>query len=61
MKNNNLFWSLSLIVISLCSLIWVGSSMIGIELPDILIRVLGILDLICVAILVYTSVKKKKK
>lgn len=61
MKNNNLFWGLSLTVICICSFIWVGARFFGMKLPDVWIRVIGILDLVCVAVLAYTSVKKKKK
>lgn len=60
MKKNNALWSLSLTVVCLCSLIWAGSGISGRQLPDVWIRVLGILDLIGVAVLAYTSIKKKR-
>lgn len=51
-------WGISLLVISICSLILSISSMIGVELPDALKITIGILDLIAVPILVYSTVKK---
>ena len=60
MKTINLLWKLSLAVICICSLVWIGSYFLGIDLPDALVRVLGVLDLICVGILVFASVKRKR-
>ena len=51
-------WGISLLVISICSLILSISSMIEVELPDVLKIVIGILDIIALPILVYTTVKK---
>lgn len=61
MKNINVFWSLSLLIISVCTIILAGSNIIGIELNDVLTRVLGILDLVCLPVLVFTTIKKIKK
>ena len=61
MKNINVFWSLSLLIISVCTIILAGSNIIGIELNDVLTRVLGILDLVCLPMLVFTTIKKIKK
>lgn len=58
MKNVNVFWSLSLLIISVCTIILAGSKIIGIELNDVLTRVLGILDLVCLPVLVFTTIKK---
>ena len=51
-------WGISLLVISIYSLILSISSMIEVELPDVLKIVIGILDIIALPILVYTTVKK---
>lgn len=59
-KNTTLLWSISLLIISIVTLIWAGSNIIGIELPDIMIRILGVLDIISIPVLVYTSIKRKK-
>ena len=61
MKNVNVFWSLCLLIISVCTIILAGSNIIGIELNDVLTRVLGILDLVCLPVLVFTTIKKIKK
>lgn len=62
MKNKNtLLWSISLIVIGVATLILAGSNIIGIELPDVIVRIIGIVDLIALPVLAYTSVKKFKK
>ena len=61
MKNINVFWSLSLLIISVCTIILAGSNIVGIELNDVLTRVLGILDLVCLPVLAFTTIKKIKK
>ena len=60
-KRNNLLWSLSLLVIGIATVILVGSNIIGIELPDIAVRIIGVIDLIALPVLAYTTVKKIKK
>ena len=58
-NKNTLLWSLSLIVITLVTLIWVISSFAGIKLPDTVIRILGILDICAIPVLVFTSIRKR--
>lgn len=60
-KKNNLIWSISLIVIGIATLILVVPKMIGLNLPDIVIRIIGVVDLIAIPVLAYTTVKKVKK
>lgn len=60
MKKITQLWAISLFIISIVTIIWAGSNIIGITLPDILIRIMGILDMISILILAYTSVKKRK-
>ena len=60
-KRINLVWSISLIVIGIATLIISISSIVGITLPDILRRCLGVIELISLFALVYTSVRKKNK
>ena len=60
-KRNNLLWSLSLLVIGIATVILAGSNIIGIELPDIAVRIIGVIDLIDLPVLAYTTVKKIKK
>ena len=60
-KRNDLLWSLSLLVIGIATVILAGSNIIGIELPDIAVRIIGVIDLIALPVLAYTTVKKIKK
>lgn len=60
-KRINLVWSISLIIIGIATLIISISSIVGITLPDILRRCLGVIELISLFVLVYTSVRKKYK
>ncbi len=60
MKKINLFWSFSLIVIGVCSIILGGSNLLSIKMPDLAVRIIGIIDLIALPILAYTTVKKAK-
>ena len=60
-KRNNLLWSLSLLVIGIATVILAGSNIIGIELPDTAVRIIGVIDLIALPVLAYTTVKKIKK
>ena len=62
MKNkNDLIWGLSLMIIGIAAIILAGSNIIRIELPDIAVRIIGILDLIALPVLAYTTVRKIKK
>ncbi|MBE5895757.1 MAG: hypothetical protein E7285_08865 [Lachnospiraceae bacterium] len=60
MKSNKMtiIWSISLLILSVATLIIVGAKIVGIELPDTMIRVLGIAELITLPIFVFASVKK---
>lgn len=60
-KKNTRLWCLSLIVISVITIIWTVCNIIGIELSDMVIRVMGVLDICAIPVLVYTSIKKKDK
>ena len=60
-KKNDLVWSISLILIGLLTIILAGSNIVGIELPDAAVRILGIVDLIALPFLAYSTVKKVKK
>ena len=60
MKSNKMtiIWSISLLIPFVATLIIVGAKIVGIELPDTMIRVLGIAELITLPIFVFASVKK---
>ena len=59
-KKNDLVWSVSLMVIGFATLILTGSNIVGIKLPDVAVRILGIVDLIALPLLAYSTVKKVK-
>ncbi|MBE5932730.1 MAG: hypothetical protein E7263_04840 [Lachnospiraceae bacterium] len=60
-KKNDLVWCLSLVLIGVATVILAGSNIVGIDLPDITVRILGIVDLIALPFLAYSTVKKVKK
>ncbi len=53
-------WTISLLVISVCTLIISITSIIGIDLPDMLKRILGVAELVSLPVLVYTTAKMFK-
>ena len=59
-KKNDLMWCFSLLIIVAlaATIILAGSNIIGIELPDIAVRIIGIIDLIALHVMVYTTVRK---
>lgn len=60
-KKNDLIWGFGLLIISVATIILAGSNIIGMELLDIVVRIIGIVDLIALPVLAYTTVKKVKK
>ena len=60
-KKNDLVWSISLMLIGIATFILAGANVVGIELPDVVVRILGIVDLIALPFLAYSTVKKVKK
>ena len=51
-------WALSLIVIGVLAAILVGLPAVGVSLPDIVTRILGVLLLVAVPVLAFTTVRK---
>lgn len=60
LKKINIIWSICLIVIGLISIISVGANIAAIKLPDVVVRVLGVIDLLLLPVLIFTTVKKIK-
>lgn len=59
MKNKiDLIWIISLIVIGISAILLTGSNIIGLTLPDIAIRMIGVLDIIALPVLIVATVKK---
>ena len=61
MKKAPVMWTVSLLAISVVTLVLAFSSIVGAELPDVWKRLLGVIDLIALPVLAYTSVKFFKK
>ena len=59
-KKVNAMWSISLLIIGVVTFILAGANVIGLELPDIAVRILGIIDLIALPVLGFSTVKKIK-
>lgn len=59
MKNKiDLIWGISLIVIGISAILLAGSNIVGLTLPDIAIRMIGVLDIIALPVLIAATVKK---
>lgn len=58
MKKLNCAWSVSLLLIGICSIIQSMSSLLNIELPSEVVVLLGVIDLLCLPVLSYTTIKK---
>lgn len=60
LKIINTMWSISLMVIGIATIILVGANAFAIELPDMIVRTLGIFDLVSLPVLAFSTVKKAK-
>ncbi len=60
-KKNDLVWSISLLVIGIATIILAGTNIVGVQLPDIAVRITGVMELIALPVLAFTTVKKVKK
>ncbi len=54
-------WSICLMVIAVCTLVLSISNIMGASIPDVLIRVLGIIDGIACPILIVATVRMYNK
>lgn len=62
MKNkNDLIWRSNLLITGIATIILVGSRIMGVRLCDVAVRIIGIIDLVMLPFLGYTTVKKFKK
>ncbi len=57
-KRNNALWIVSLVILGGASLLLLGTQLAGAPLPDLAVRLLGLVDLAALAVLGYTSVRK---
>lgn len=60
-KKNDLLWAVSLVIVGIATVILVGSNIIGLMLPDVTVRVIGIIDLAALPFVAFSTVKKVKK
>lgn len=60
MKSNDILWAVSLLVIGLATVILAVTQIAGAELPDTVRRILGIIDLLALPVLAFTTVRKVK-
>ena len=58
MNKINCAWSVSLLLIGICSIIQSMSSLLNMELPSEVVVLLGVIDLLCLSVLSYTTIKK---
>lgn len=56
-KRNKTIWGISLFIVGIATIINSFSSLLGIELPDILVRLMGIITIFAIPLLVYSSIK----
>ena len=61
MEKIDLIWCISLLIISVVTLTISISNIVGAELPDAVVRILGIVDILALPVLAFTSIKKFKK
>lgn len=55
-----LMWTTSLLVITCITLGWVICSFTGVELPDAVTRIMGVLDLCAIPVLIYAAIRIRK-
>ncbi|MDE6516932.1 MAG: hypothetical protein K2L18_03660 [Acetatifactor sp.] len=60
-KRINRVWAISLFVAGITTLILAGSNFVGARLPDIVLRITGVLDLIALFTLSFFTAKKFMK
>ncbi len=56
-KTYRLLWSASLLIISCITIVITACNLISIDLPDMVTRILGIIDLLAIPVLIFASVK----
>ena len=56
-----LLWNLSLLIIVAVTVVWTVCRLIGIELSDAVIRTMGVLDICAIPVLIYISIKMRRK
>lgn len=58
MKTINILWGISLIVIGICTVIFMVTKIVGVESADFVKVIIGVIDLIALPMLAFTTVKR---
>ncbi len=58
MKKINMMWGISLLVIGVATMILASARIAGIELPDIVVVMIGIVELTALPFFAFSTVKK---
>ena len=58
--NHKTLWTISLLTICCITILWAACSLIGIRLPDMAVRIMGILDICAIPVLIYSTIKMRK-
>ena len=56
-KNTRLWWGLSLFLNSVIAVILAVCNIAAIDLPDVAVRIMGVMEICAIPVLVYTSIK----
>lgn len=59
-KSVDRIWVISLLLIGMSTLVLAGANVVGIVLGDVVTRILGIIDLVALPVLLFTTVRKLK-
>lgn len=54
-------WYISMFVVGIATVVLNGPNIIGVDLPDWLTRSMGIIDLVAVFVLIFTTIRKAVK
>ena len=50
----------SLLLICCITIVWTGCNLAGVVLPDMVVRIMGLLDLCAIPVLVYSTIRIRK-
>lgn len=59
-KSVDRIWVISLLLIGMSTVVLAGANVVGIVLGDVVTRILGIIDLVALPVLLFTTVRKLK-
>lgn len=57
-KNNNRLWAVSMIAIGVATLLLLGMRLAAGSVPDLALRLLGVIELLALPVLAFTTVRK---